>query len=104
MLGGLWKRFLSWRRLRLFKRIIIELSGPICTCPERDLAWSIRDDIKAGKVYRGLNITCKTCGTELQVSNDKFVAGWKLDTPYPGKPPAPKKDPPPPEMPIIVLV
>lgn len=88
----------------MFKRIIIELSGPICNCLERDLAWSIRDDIVGREIHRGLDISCKTCGTKLSVSNDKFVAGWKLDIPYPGKPPAPKKEPPPPEMPIIVLV
>lgn len=63
----------------MFKRIVIELTGPICNCEFQHLAWwptSIE-----GKW--GLVLECSMCGTKLTVSNAKFVAGWALDTPYP---------------------
>lgn len=67
----------------MFKRITIELAGPICTCDEQDLAWQPAGTDKNGKPV--LELTCNTCGTKLVVSNKKFVASFKFDKPYPGK-------------------
>ena len=65
----------------MFKGIDIKLSGPICDCDERNLAWGIHQD----STGPGLYIECNTCKTKLQVPNKRFKAGFIFDTPYPGK-------------------
>ena len=66
----------------MFKRIEIQLTGPICDCDEMDLAWGTRRD---GSGRSCLAISCNSCGTELLVSNSKFVACFSLEKPYPGR-------------------
>lgn len=65
----------------MFRRILIELTSPICSCEEQDLLWNVPHD--AAGPY--LVLTCKTCGTVLTVPKVKFMAMFKLDIPYPGK-------------------
>lgn len=66
----------------MFKHVEINLTGPICDCDEMDLAWGIRRDDSGQSC---LAVSCKTCGTQLVVSNSKFRAGFSLDKPYPGR-------------------
>lgn len=65
-----------------FKRITIELNGPICACDEQDLIWCPTLD-SGGK--HALSIECKTCKTKMIVGNSHFKAAFELDKPYPGK-------------------
>lgn len=67
----------------MFKRIDINLTGPICNCVEQNLSWNPYVDLEN---KFGLKIWCKTCNTVLTIPNSKFTASMKLDTPYPGKP------------------
>jgi hypothetical protein len=60
-----------------FKRIIIELAGPICTCEEKDLAWNTGDN--------QLDVFCKTCKIHKYVDGNEFRAAFNLVVPYPGK-------------------
>lgn len=70
----------------MFKGIVIELTGPLCTCAEQALAWGpILKRTADGKTAYGLQVSCKTCGTTLEVPNEKFVASFDLDVAYPGK-------------------
>ncbi len=82
----------------MFKRIVIELTGPICTCKVGKLSWCPR---KTDEGY-GFKIWCDTCDTTILVPFEKFIAGWRLDAPYPeqdtGDLVEPRKEPePPPE-------
>jgi hypothetical protein len=72
----------------MFKRIMIELTEPICNCDERDISWGIHYD---HCMRAGLSFSCKTCDTKLLVPHDRFVAGFKLDRDYPGKKSEPQK-------------
>lgn len=72
----------EWWKFRMFKKIIIELNGPICTCEEENLAWGTGIDKDS---HPTLEIFCRKCGTKLLVPNKKFVARFKLDNAYPGK-------------------
>lgn len=76
----------------MFKDITINLTGPICSCREQALSWWPDKDEKGRPT---LVLKCKTCATKLIVSNEKFIAGWSLDTPYPGKK---KEEPPKPKL------
>jgi len=62
----------------MFKNITINLTEPICTCPELDLSWYIIPGSE-----QGLRIYCKTCKVELNVPNKSFLAHFKLDKSYP---------------------
>jgi hypothetical protein len=61
----------------MFKRIDIQMSGPICTCPnaEKTITWGIYLD----GTRAGLKIECSACGTELKVPWKKFVAHFSFD-------------------------
>jgi hypothetical protein len=61
----------------MFKKIVIEMTGPICGCRESDLSWSPQGPLK------GLVIKCRTCETVLEVAHAKFLGSFKFDTPYP---------------------
>lgn len=71
----------------MFRRITIEMEGPICDCAEQKLSWT---PMGPGL---GLRITCETCKTVLDVPHSKFVAGFKLDRAYPGRKAAEPKRP-----------
>ena len=62
----------------MFKRIIIELKGPICNCPEENLVWGINS-------IDNLFIVCGTCDARFDVGVGQFVASFRLDIPYPVK-------------------
>lgn len=62
----------------MFTQATFHLSGPICQCPEQKLGWSILAETR-------LEIFCNTCKITLTIPKNKFLAGFKLDTPYPGK-------------------
>lgn len=64
----------------MFKRITINLSGPICSCERQNISWGIWLD---DKNQAGLTLTCKDCNTQLKIPNSKFVAGITSDVPYP---------------------
>ena len=66
----------------MFKNITINLSGPLCSCAEASLTWSVGKDTKSKSI---LSLRCSTCGTALVVPHNKFVAKFHLDKPYPGK-------------------
>lgn len=65
----------------MFRRIVIEVTAPICSCEEQDLLWNVPHDAMGPYLV----LTCKTCGTALTVPRSKFMAIFKFDTPYPGK-------------------
>ena len=67
----------------MFTKIDIHLSGPICNCEVRNLEWGAVPAQEENGA--GLFIRCATCGTTLSVPKRKFVAGFVLQTPYPGK-------------------
>lgn len=71
----------SEEEVNMFKRIVIELVGPICMCPIQDLSWSIWI---ANGDQPCLKIMCETCGVELLVPRKVFVGRFVLDNPYPG--------------------
>lgn len=62
----------------MFKRIVVELRGPICSCLEANFSWQVPEAT--------LILKCKTCGVQLIVPNSEFKAAFKLDKEYPGKP------------------
>jgi len=64
----------------MFKKITINLAGPICSCEEMDISWGIWNDVKGNP---GLSLTCKKCETQLKIPNNKFVANFNVDVPYP---------------------
>lgn len=71
----------------MFKRIAIELTGPLCACLEMRLSWGItRPASKPGEptAKAGLFLRCNGCGTTLTVPHKHFVATFRLDEPYPG--------------------
>ena len=80
----------------MFKKIDIQLSGPICACLEQNLEWTpiVMAKDKEDRNKYGLQITCKTCRSQLIVGWTQFVASITCDDPYPGKqepiPPPPK--------------
>jgi hypothetical protein len=78
----------------MFKRLSINLTGPICTCKKQGLTWGITINPNGG---HGLEIACVECKTRLNVPNSKFVAAFNLDVPYPADVPEkkvlPKKEP-----------
>src|SRR3990167_10739807 len=59
-----------------FRRIEIQITAPICSCREGNLRWGVT-------VEGGMFISCKTCGVQIKIPQDKFVASFKLDKPYP---------------------
>jgi hypothetical protein len=71
------------RKEPVFRHINIIMSGPICTCDESNLAWDVKRDRSTKKV--SFVISCQTCKTKLVVPQKKFLAGFVLDRPYPGK-------------------
>ena len=66
----------------MFKRIRIQLRGPICNCTEEDLRWDICRDSES---YAKLVLSCALCKTKLIVPQKKFVACFDLEHPYPSK-------------------
>ena len=72
----------------MFKKIEIQLRGPICSCPEQNLSWGIwldKDNCS------GLRVRCKNCNVEVNIPNSQFTASFRLDVPYPGRPKQPVK-------------
>jgi hypothetical protein len=67
----------------MFKRIVIELAGPICDCDVANISW--QPTILDAEKRPLLTLTCETCGTKLVVASKKFVASFKFDKGYPGK-------------------
>lgn len=65
---------------KMFKRIEIQLTTPICTCTKEDvkLAWGISRSSDGP----GLTIECETCGVELRIPHKRFEARFTFDTPY----------------------
>ena len=68
-------------RCGVFEKIVIKLSGPICTCHEQGLSWSVTRRQDGGR--SALVVYCESCKTELHVPHEKFGAGFSLETPYP---------------------
>lgn len=66
----------------MFKSVSINLTGPICGCDVQKLGWYCFNDGPG----HGLTIQCETCKTSLRVPQSGFIAHFKLDTSYPGKP------------------
>jgi len=64
----------------LFKNVIINLEGPICSCHGQDLGWGIYG--KNGNY--GLSVFCLNCKISVFVPPDKFIADFNLDKKYPG--------------------
>ncbi|MBI4160440.1 MAG: hypothetical protein HY506_00855 [Candidatus Yanofskybacteria bacterium] len=59
----------------MFKRIVIQLKGPICRCKRENLAWKTLEET--------LIIFCRTCKTEVKVGYEQFIAAFQFDQPYP---------------------
>lgn len=68
----------KWWRLRMFKRIEIQLTGPIYTCKREHLGWTISTNGGAE-----LTVLCETCKTRLIVPHEKFIAVFNVEEPYP---------------------
>lgn len=68
--------------MKPFKKLTIELAGPICNCEHNNLRWAVM----TGK----LTIHCLTCKTQLWVQDEELLAHIELLQPYPsGNLPAP---------------
>lgn len=78
----------------MFKRLVIEMSDPICNCDEQNLSWIPSSDSKGANLI----IKCKSCSTQLIVSHEKYVAGWSFERPYPGKK---KEEKPKPKLDVL---
>lgn len=65
-----------WRSWRMFKRIDIQLTGPICSCKQQKIEWSI-------SLNRRLSLECLICGVALFIPYDAIGASITFDTPYP---------------------
>jgi len=75
----------------MFKKIVIQLDGPICTCENENLAWTVY--LNKNETNCFLLIFCLTCQTKLEVPNKKFVACFELKKQYPkGVPPQNKSE------------
>ena len=71
----------------MFRRIVIHLDGPICTCEQEKLAWFMRTEVTQATdadptESSSLEVYCTLCNTRLLVPSDKFVASFELATPY----------------------
>jgi hypothetical protein len=64
----------------MFKKITIELAGPICSCKTQDLSWGVNLDAKGRSA---MFIACNRCATKLSVGHEVFVASFALDKAYP---------------------
>lgn len=64
----------------MFKRLTIELAGPVCSCKVEDLGWGIGHDMKG---RANLLIVCNRCDTKLTVGHEAFIARFTLDKAYP---------------------
>ncbi|MEY4722757.1 MAG: hypothetical protein RLZZ324_270 [Candidatus Parcubacteria bacterium] len=64
----------------MFKRVIIELTGPICNCPSENLSWGFGCD-RDGKLE--MTLECLTCHGKLVVPEEKLGALFRLDVRYP---------------------
>lgn len=89
----------------MFRKIIIQLDGPICSCDEEKLQWTVGRALREenGVMLEGayLQVTCKTCKTKLHVPNEKFVASFELKKGYPRKRPEEPKEDPKPKLGVI---
>lgn len=74
------KIYWYFRNRKVFKRIDIRLTGPICSCDTENLSWQTAIDQNR---YSVLVISCGTCGTFLNIGNKAFGACFKLDKQYP---------------------
>lgn len=66
----------------MFKLFDIHLAGPICSCDEQSISWSIWI---ANGTFNGLLLNCKECETQLSVPKSKMLARFIFDKAYPGK-------------------
>lgn len=90
----------------MFNRIVIELDGPICSCEEMSLSWTVGREILTnpdGTMRDGayLQVSCKTCATKLHVPNGKFVAAFQLKKGYPKKAEPMPEPPPKPKLELL---
>ena len=67
----------------MFKGIVIRVTGPICHCEERNLAWTTMDS----PTGPSMKFWCQECGVTVVIPNKEFKASFALDQPYPGKKP-----------------
>ena len=65
----------------MFKRITIELKGPICNCKKYNLGWQILGHNDSSD--RTLIIHCLSCKVQLIVPPASFVGSFILDQAYP---------------------
>lgn len=63
----------------MFKRISIELRGPLCNCPKQNLAWNTPAGADGKPTLR---IWCKGCNVTLDIPNEQFQARFELERPY----------------------
>lgn len=73
----------------MFKKITIELAGPICSCKTQDLSWGVSLGASAQPT---MYIQCRLCETKLTVGWKAFVASFTLDNAYPEGPMSKKPD------------
>lgn len=73
----------------MFKKITIELAGPICSCKTQDLSWGVGQDRKNRSV---MSVWCNRCETKINVGHTAFVASFTLDKAYPEGPVNEKPD------------
>lgn len=62
----------------MFKKISINLSGPICRCYEENLIWVIGHD--------EMHVRCNICNIKIVIPFKAADYIFTLDAPYPGLP------------------
>lgn len=76
-----------------FKRVQIQLAGPICGCEHQNLAWFICGTLPDRP---SLGLRCETCQVVVTIPTTEFKAGFVLDRAYPkglkGAPTPPPKE------------
>lgn len=80
--------FKKRKKQKMFTRIKIMLTGPICSCAEEGLSWGIQADERG---QYGMYIQCTECKVRLSIPHKQFKAQFVLEQPYPGKPVEPTK-------------
>ena len=63
----------------MFKKAIFHFSEPICNCEQSDLDWTV--DYISNKI--SLCAVCQTCKSTVIVPQEKFLACFLFDKPYP---------------------
>jgi hypothetical protein len=60
---------------RVFRRIVIELTGPLCGCLEDSLCWWLTAET--------VRLHCETCKTELTVPRRNLIVTFQVEEAYP---------------------